>query len=362
MKISKIVNTSAVFAALLIGAAGCFGQKTGIAGGYYSVAANDSAVVEAANFAVSERRKVTGDKTLKFIAVEKAKAQVVAGMNYELCLTVNAYSIDVEATAVIFRDLSGKHSLTSWRDGRCGDENADDETVSYKGSLETGEKESSILYFGTESGDYAAFCFTNNSAVGKAILQKCKKGAQCEFVGKVNWEKPCKVPRLKADLSASGQIISIDSVRSVPSEAPRIDPAALVKKLYASEAAGRSPFFQSSDRALLDEYFSADLADLLWEDAVSSNGEVGALSFDPLFNAQDTKITNFVIGKTQMDKVSGAVAVIVTFKNFGKAEKFTFHFQLDPNNNWKITDITYKKNSSLKSIFLDAAIDSEPAK
>lgn len=358
MRKNTIITIFAVMAALLIGSAENFGQKAGITGGYSVVSVSNKAVVDSANFAVSERRKQTGDKTLKFVAVEKARAQVVAGMNYELCLTVNAYSINVEAKAVVYRDLAGKYSLTSWKDGRCSDDKSgneiENETVSYKGSLTFGKTESSILYLGEESGDYAAFCFLNNSEVGRSILEKCNKGGQCEFTGKVDWEKPCKVPGLNADLSAAGWIVSTDSVKSFSGGLPRFDPAELVKKLYNSERAGKSPFFQTGDRSLVDEYFTGDLAKLIWDDAVSSGDGVGALAFDPLFNAQDTDITNFVVGKTQMDKVSGVATVIVSFKNFGKSEKFSFYLEPDSGNNWKITDIAYEKDLTLKSILSDA--------
>jgi hypothetical protein len=71
------------------------------------------------------------------------------------------------------------------------------------------------LYFGEESGDYAAYCFTNNSEAGRAILAACKNGEQCEFSGNVDAESGCKVPGLEADLSASGKVLKVESVRSL---------------------------------------------------------------------------------------------------------------------------------------------------
>src|SRR5882724_2841248 len=70
-----------------------------------------------------------------------------------------------------------------------------------------------------------------------------------------------------------------------------MSPEALVADLYKQHKK-RSPFFQRRSRALLDKYFSRTLADLLWQDARSSGGEVGALDGDPLFNAQDMEIKN----------------------------------------------------------------------
>jgi hypothetical protein len=84
-----------------------------------------------------------------------------------------------------------------------------------RGELQVGKTESVILYFGAESGDYAAYCFANDSEAGRAILAACKNGEQCEFGGDVNYEGGCKVPGLEADLSASGQVLKVESVKSL---------------------------------------------------------------------------------------------------------------------------------------------------
>jgi hypothetical protein len=65
-----------------------------------------------------------------------------------------------------------------------------------------------------ESGDYAAYCFTNDSEAGRAILAACKDGDECEVKGTVDDYK-CKVPGLEADLSASGKIVKVASVKSL---------------------------------------------------------------------------------------------------------------------------------------------------
>lgn len=72
-----------------------------------------------------------------------------------------------------------------------------------------------ILYFGKESGDYAGYCFTNDSEAGRAILAACKNKEQCEVTGKVDYEGGCKVPGLEADLSASGKILKVESAKSL---------------------------------------------------------------------------------------------------------------------------------------------------
>jgi hypothetical protein len=81
------------------------------------------------------------------------------------------------------------------------------------GELQVGKTDSVILYFGEESGDYAGYCFPNDSEAGRAILAACKDKQQCEVKGKVDHEAGCQVPGLEADLSASGKILKVDSVK-----------------------------------------------------------------------------------------------------------------------------------------------------
>lgn len=84
-----------------------------------------------------------------------------------------------------------------------------------RGELQVGKTESVILYVGEESGDYAAYCFANDAEAGRAILAACKNGERCEFSGKVDYAGRCKVPGLEADLSASGKVLKVESVKSL---------------------------------------------------------------------------------------------------------------------------------------------------
>lgn len=54
------------------------------------------------------------------------------------------------------------------------------EVQQIQGELQVGKTQSLILYFGMESGDYAAYCFANNSQAGRAILAACKNRQRCE--------------------------------------------------------------------------------------------------------------------------------------------------------------------------------------
>jgi hypothetical protein len=82
------------------------------------------------------------------------------------------------------------------------------------GQLQTGKTESLILYVGKESGDFAAYCFPNDSEAGRKILAACKDGDQCEVTGEVA-EGKCDVPGLEADLSASARFVNVLSVKKL---------------------------------------------------------------------------------------------------------------------------------------------------
>ncbi len=88
------------------------------------------------------------------------------------------------------------------------------EASDIQGELQAGKTESVILYVGAETGDYAAYCFTNDSEAGRAILAACKDRERCAVKATVEDFK-CKVPGLEADLSASGKIVKVESVKSL---------------------------------------------------------------------------------------------------------------------------------------------------
>jgi hypothetical protein len=121
---------------------------------------------------------------------------------------------------------------------------------------------------------------------------------------------------------------------------------AVVKNLYAAKGAA-SPFFQKKSRALVDKYFTRNLADIIWKDATSAGDGVGALNFNPLFYAQDDEITDFVIGRADENGM-----VKVKFKNFGKPEEITFSLTKENTSSkvWKIDSIVYSDAEDLGSI------------
>lgn len=105
-----------------------FGQTDEpLTGGYQKVEVSAVQVVSAAKFAVKAQAKKQKAK-IKLIAVSKAEQQVVAGMNYNLCLQVavreKGKKIAVPQTiqTVVFLNLKQKYELTSWAIAACTDE------------------------------------------------------------------------------------------------------------------------------------------------------------------------------------------------------------------------------------------------
>jgi hypothetical protein len=132
-------------------------------------------------------------------------------------------------------------------------------------------------------------------------------------------------------------------------------PRALVADLYRQHKV-RSPFFQTRSRALLDKYFAKELADLLWQDARSSGGEVGALDGDPLFNAQDMDIKKFTIEEGAV--LAGAANVPVSFENFGARHRIIFRL-VAGRTGWRISDIEYDDGATLVGILKSASAAAE---
>ncbi len=128
-----------------------------------------------------------------------------------------------------------------------------------------------------------------------------------------------------------------------------ITPDMIIKNLYEAQKADSGPFFQYKNRPLVDRYFSKDLADMIWKDAVDAKGEVGAIDFDPLYGSQDPQITDFAIGKPRQDGGPDNAFVAATFKNNGKADKVDFELQRGEDKTWKIVGIYYSNGEDLAS-------------
>ena len=120
-----LIGLSVIFGSVTVGLA----QRTG---GYRAVARDNEDVSAAAEFAVTEQGKKT-EITYKLVSVEHAEQQVVAGINYRLCLKVShrKEGPDEDTTesvrVVVYRNLQREYSLTSWAEENCGEESGQTE-------------------------------------------------------------------------------------------------------------------------------------------------------------------------------------------------------------------------------------------
>ncbi|HZT58188.1 MAG TPA: DUF3828 domain-containing protein [Pyrinomonadaceae bacterium] len=127
---------------------------------------------------------------------------------------------------------------------------------------------------------------------------------------------------------------------------PPSAPAAVVAELYRVHRNGYGHVFEKSGRRLQQKFFDKNLAGLIWKDLTETpEGDVGNLDFDPLYNAQDTKITNFRVGAPVVDGAN--VTVPVTFNNFGKRNTLKF-LMVNEDGAWKVANIFYEEGDLLK--------------
>jgi len=126
----------------------------------------------------------------------------------------------------------------------------------------------------------------------------------------------------------------------------------LVAELYREHDAQRSPFFQTDSRVPLDKYFERSLADLIWKDVVEATDGVGALDFDPLYDAQDVEPKNLTVQAAQAE--GATVRVPVSFDSYGEKRQLTY--VLAPAaGTWKISDIRYADGRTLRGVYRPVA-------
>src|SRR5438132_13062707 len=148
-------------------------------------------------------------------------------------------------------------------------------------------------------------------------------------------------------LLACAILISVTASSSAHAQSQRnlrASPGALVADLYKAHQRKRSPFFQTRSRVLLYKYFEKSLTDMIWKDAVSSKGEVGAIDGDPLYDAQDMEIKKFAIDKATF--AGGKARVNVRFENFGQKKNVAFVL-VNGKTGWRISDTKYGEGRTL---------------
>lgn len=106
-----------VFCCLVFAAASASAQEM-MTGNYRPVNKNDAQVKAAAKYAITAEAKRV-KRGISLVSISKAEQQVVAGMNYRVCMKVRDGRKTRWATAVVYRHWKGTRSLTSWDWGTC---------------------------------------------------------------------------------------------------------------------------------------------------------------------------------------------------------------------------------------------------
>ncbi|MEO7673411.1 MAG: DUF3828 domain-containing protein [Pyrinomonadaceae bacterium] len=163
-------------------------------------------------------------------------------------------------------------------------------------------------------------------------------GAACTF------EKPATPNTNASNTTANVDATPESTPESAAAQSQAAAASALVSDLYKQHDAKKSPFFQTKSRTLVDKFFTKRLGDLIWKDANSSSGEVGAIDADPLYSGQDLEIKNLAIGAAVVK--SDTATVPVTFANYGTKQTVTFTLKQN-GTAWKIDDIGYGGGDSL---------------
>jgi Protein of unknown function (DUF3828) len=130
-----------------------------------------------------------------------------------------------------------------------------------------------------------------------------------------------------------------------PSEAT--SPTKIVSDLYRAHNGKTDPLQYPASKKLLGAYFEKGLLSLFLKDQSESQGEVGKLDFDPLYDAQDFEIKDFSVALVAQQKDSAEVAA--SFKNIGTSEQIVFLLS-NTKQGWRITDIKYSDGRTLKAI------------
>ena len=101
-------------ASLLLSPTACLRWPGPMPGSYRPALSTDPEIIAAAQAAISLRNAQPGSSPVHLLSIREATQQVVAGMNYRLWLRVSDSGRGRTANVLIYRDLSGHHSLTSW--------------------------------------------------------------------------------------------------------------------------------------------------------------------------------------------------------------------------------------------------------
>ncbi|WP_332700355.1 DUF3828 domain-containing protein [Devosia sp.] len=148
-----------------------------------------------------------------------------------------------------------------------------------------------------------------------------------------------------AALAAGMFLVLTGLAAAQPYETPEVLLEAFYEPYFTGEFyADESPFRSRALQALYDN-----------DAAITPNGEMGAISFDPYIDGQDFDITEFEIGAAGI--AGDDASVDVTFLNFGEPRSLVYELVME-DGGWKIDDVVSTNPEDqyrLSEIFAEAA-------
>ena len=130
-------------------------------------------------------------------------------------------------------------------------------------------------------------------------------------------------------------------------DAPRTVPDRLVRALYFEHNKTENPFREKKNRALIDEFFTKNTADIIWNDAQKTSGRINRNKINLLYNAPDANIKKMWV---EPAAIGGTRAIVyVTFTNKDKPEEVKIDMQQIAGR-WGITEMTYPGGQRLVEI------------
>lgn len=136
--------------------------------------------------------------------------------------------------------------------------------------------------------------------------------------------------------------------RAVSSADSSGSPDAVVRELYRVHRNGYGHIFEKKGKKYQEKFFDQKLAALIWKDLTETpEGEIGHIDFDPLFSAQDMKISRLRIGAPVLE--GSRATVPVSFNNYDQKVKINFRL-VHTKEGWKIENIDYGDNSDFVKI------------
>ena len=114
---TALVTATLIFAFAIAAAAQ---DNEPMAGGYAKLSTRSVAAKKAAAAAVTQHSASHPKDKVTLVKIVKAEQQVVAGMNYRVCMTVLDHrGIRRSITAVVYQPIRKKLRLTDWNTGAC---------------------------------------------------------------------------------------------------------------------------------------------------------------------------------------------------------------------------------------------------